>query len=159
MIRIGVSACLLGENVRYDGGNKFSNINQYFNSDIYDLKAICPEVEIGMSIPRPPIQIINNGSIKLVQVENHNKEFTQQMNDWFIENLNKLSQLSGFILKSKSPSCGYQTTRHYETNGNYFLDNGYFVNLIKSHNKSLPIIDELSLHNKTLLNQFIDSLE
>ena len=104
MIKIGVSACLLGRNVRYDGKNKEIELIEYFNPNIYQLTGICPEVEMGLSIPRPPIEIINHGSINLVQVDDHTIDLTNQMKTWFQTNYQYISQFSGFILKSNSPS-------------------------------------------------------
>ena len=155
MIKIAVSACLLGKNVRYDGGHKYIDLNKHFDSGIYQLSGICPEVEMGMSIPREPIQIINsNNHIHLVQVNNQNINHNLEMEHWFKKNLNHLSQSQGFILKSKSPSCGNQTTVHYSTNNNQNLSDGYFVYLLKQQFINPLIIDEIDLINPILLSQF-----
>lgn len=158
MIKLGVSACLLGKNVRYDGGNKFHNLDQYFNPSHYKLIAVCPEVEMGMAIPRPPIQIINDGKIQLVQVDNNKIKLNKIMKSWFNKNKITLSEYAGFILKSKSPSCGNQTTPHFYSNNKSLLNDGYFVGLLKLQNPHVHIIDESSLNDSTQLTLFKNSL-
>lgn len=159
MIKIAVSACLLGQNVRYDGGNKFINFTDYFNKKKYQLHSICPEVEMGLSIPRKPIQIIKKqNQIQLVQVEDQNINHTHQMESWFNNSLNQIKGFHGFVLKSKSPSCGFNTTPLY--NGENIEDkgDGYFVYLLKKHIKQPLIIDELGLKNPSTLSAFKHSL-
>jgi len=155
MIKIAVSACLLGKNVRYDGKNKYVDLDKYFDSNRYQLCGICPEVEMGMSIPREPIQIIqNNNGIKLVNVENQNIDHSETMTQWFQNSLCALKKYQGFILKSKSPSCGNQTTIHYSFNNHQNLSDGYFVLLLKQQINNPLIIDENSLLNQNSLSQF-----
>jgi uncharacterized protein YbbK (DUF523 family) len=158
VIKIAVSACLLGRNVRYDGKNKFANIEKYFHSDTFELTPICPEVEMGLSIPRPPIEIINHGTIKLVQVDDHTIDLTNQMKTWFQTIHQHLSQFSGFILKSKSPSCGKQTTPHHNRNNKSTPSDGMFVHLLKDNFQKPNIIDELQLQNEIHLSRFLDQL-
>jgi len=157
MIRIGVSACLMGKNVRYDGNNKFIELSEFFNANHYKLVAICPEVEMGMPIPRPPIHIINNNQIKLLQVNDHNIDYTKGMKSWFIDNYDKFNQYKGFILKSKSPSCGHQTTPHFQTN-EFFLADGLFVSLLKKQNPNIALIDEKQICNSLTLTNFIQNI-
>jgi uncharacterized protein YbbK (DUF523 family) len=158
VIKIGVSACLLGCNVRYDGKNKEVELNRYFDPNIYQLSGICPEVEMGLSIPRPPIEIINQGTVKLVQVDDHTIEFTEKMKTWFQTNYQNLSEHSGFILKSKSPSCGIQSTPHQNLNNTPTISDGMFVHLLKDKIQNPNIIDELQIHEAVHLSHFIDQI-
>ncbi len=158
MIKIGVSACLLGQNVRYDGGNKLINLATYFDPNIYQFLPICPEVEMGMSIPRPPIQIINNGQIKLVQVDDHSIDYTAQMETWFHEQVTRIVGFSGLILKSRSPSCGNQTTPHFQSDDIVDLNNGLFVQLLKTQNLAIAFIDEIQIKEKQQLLKFIKQI-
>lgn len=147
MIKLGVSACLMGQKVRYDGKDKHIDLDKHFDPCIYQLIPICPEVEMGLPIPRSPIQIINNGSIKLVQVDNNDIDYTQQMQTWFLDNTEKLSQFSGFILKSKSPSCGNGTTPVHDKSKATSLSDGLFVRLLKKQFPNVIIIDEKQLNS------------
>ncbi len=157
-IKIGVSACLLGQNVRYDGKNKYADLDKYFDPKVYQLIPICPEVEMGMSIPRPPIQIrIIDGDTRLVQVDDHKLDYTNQLTRWFEENKSRFEQFQGFILKSKSPSCGYQTTPHFNSDESFELKDGLFVQQLKLNNR-LPLINEVQMQHKELFLKFIQQI-
>lgn len=158
-IKIAVSACLLGQNVRYDGGNKFFNLNTHLNTKLFDLQPLCPEVSMGLAIPRPPIQIIKDNGIQLVQVDNPENDLTQQMHMWFDKNLEHFKKFSGFILKSKSPSCGYQTTPHHRKNQQPIFADGLFVHLLRKHQVNVAIIDELNLINPIKCAEFIKCVQ
>ena len=148
----------MGQNVRYDGQNKFTDLSKYFDPKTYQLVPICPEVEMGLSVPRPPIEIINDGTIKLVQVSDHTMDFTNQMKNWFQTDNKNISEFSGFILKSKSPSCGNQTTHHHNLNDKETISDGMFVHLLKDNFQNQNIIDELQIHNVAHLSYFINQL-
>ncbi|STX37302.1 DUF523 domain-containing protein [Legionella feeleii] len=106
-ILLGVSSCLLGEKVRFDGGHKRDNYICDLLSHYVDFLPICPEVAIGMGIPRPAIRLIgDSGSPRLVEVKNHQRDYTQPMLDFANETMKTLTPISGYILKSKSPTCG-----------------------------------------------------
>jgi uncharacterized protein YbbK (DUF523 family) len=159
MIKIGVSACLLGQKVRYDGNHKYTDLQRYFTPDRFQLMAICPEVEMGLPIPRPPIQIINHTHIKLVQADKHKIDFSQQMQQWFTDNKSRFLEYSGYILKSKSPSCGNKTTPHYHKGEITKLSDGMFVHFFKLLNPNLAFIDELELGDDILREQFKNRLK
>jgi len=158
MIKIAVSACLLGHNVRYDGQNKQSTILNHFDSRKYQLVALCPEVEMGLAVPRPPIQIRNNKTIQLVQVQQPQLDYTSQMQHWFERNIAVFNSYHGFVLKSKSPSCGNQTTPHYFNDGTSTLSDGLFVHLLKQHKPMVPLLDEQSMTNPITLKRFKQAL-
>lgn len=142
MKKIAVSACLLGQNVRYDGKNKHIELTKYLDPKEYKLIPICPEVEMGMPIPRKPIEIHKTNKITLVQVDDHSIDFTQQMKMWFDDNKSRFSEFDGFILKSKSPSCGNGTTKNFTQADKFFLADGLFVTLLKKEFKGIKIFDE-----------------
>ncbi len=157
-IKIGVSACLLGQKVRYDGKDKFANLEKHFDPKLYQLVPICPEVEMGMSIPRPSIQMrIIDRDTRLVQVDDHELDFTNQFNSWFKDNKSRFEQLQGFVLKSKSPSCGYQTTPHFKADESFTLKDGLFVANLKLSNDS-AIINETQIQQKELFLKFIQQI-
>lgn len=158
-IKIAISSCLLGHNVRYDGGNKFIALKKYLNPEIFELTGLCPEVSMGLSIPRPPIQIINDNGIQLIQVNQPKNDLTQQMQTWFDKKLNDFKHYSGFILKSKSPSCGHQTTPHYRENQQATVGDGLFVHLLRKNYTHVAIIDEIDLMTPDKLAAFIQSIQ
>jgi uncharacterized protein YbbK (DUF523 family) len=175
-IKIGISSCLLGFNVRYDGGNKWhSIINDLLHKD-FEWVPICPEVEGGLSIPRPPIQIelkqpistdrpINSlhslelNDLEIVEVNNKETHHTQKLFSFALEKTASLNEISGFISKSKSPSCGIKTPYFYSKNKKSEIQQeegpGFFIKILKNRFPNLPIIDEIEINNPQLRNNFI----
>jgi len=108
---VGVSQCLLGDAVRYDGQSKTNQIILEQLKPLFEFMPICPEVEAGLSIPRPPVQL--TGSIKeprLTGRDDASIDVTDIMQRYCEKKPAALSQLSGFIFKSRSPSCGLNST-------------------------------------------------
>jgi uncharacterized protein YbbK (DUF523 family) len=113
--RVGISRCLLGDEVRYDGGHRREATLLEALGPHVEWVPVCPEVEMGMSTPREPIQLVAStagalsGSrrVRLLGVETR-RDWTDVMVDWRGNRLRELSaaMLSGFVLKARSPSCG-----------------------------------------------------
>ncbi len=100
--RVGVSACVIGREVRYDGGHKLTDAVIDL-AEVVELVGVCPEDEVGMGTPREPIHIDVRG--RLVGVDS-DTDHTAAMNAWAATRLTELSDLDGYILKARSPSCG-----------------------------------------------------
>jgi len=107
-VRIGASSCLLGEPVRFDGGHKSSRFVSRELSEFVELVPVCPEVEMGLSVPRKPMRLVRNGdAVRMLEIESgfdHTPEleaFAQKR----IRVLRKLG-LCGYVFKQDSPSCG-----------------------------------------------------
>ncbi len=150
----------MGHNVRYDGKNKFMPLSEYFDAKYYRLTPLCPEVEMGLSIPRQPIELTHkNKQLRLVQVGAHRIDHTEKMQQWVKLNKKQLSLYSGYILKSKSPSCGIQNTPHYHADGNIHLGDGLFTTLIKKSFPTITIISEHDIKQQQLLNQFKEQVK
>jgi len=153
--KIAVSACLLGQNVRYDGKNKAIDLSKLLNPDEFELIAICAEVEMGLLIPREPMERREiRGEIRLVQVNDHSISYNKQFKQWFENNKQRFMGYSGFILKSKSPSCGSKTTPHF-SGDNFELSDGLFVQQLRGINPNIVLIDEIQLKDKIKFKQFI----
>ena len=109
---IVISKCLLGENVRYNGKTKLD----YYLRDILgkhvNYFSVCPEVESGMSVPREKINLVEKGGQIKLTTEETKKDITEKICAWTQKSLKDISnkELCGFILKSKSPSCGLSNT-------------------------------------------------
>ena len=107
-IRIGISACLLGDPVRYDGELK---LNRFLRDELgawVEFVKVCPEVEFGMPVPRAPIRREGDpGRPRLVK-ESTREDLTGEMERWTRRRAEALAEqgLSGFIFKARSPSCG-----------------------------------------------------
>src|SRR6185369_3930997 len=107
-IRLGISACLIGDEVRHDGGHKRDTYLADVLGPLVEWVKVCPEVEIGMGTPREPIELVNeSGPIRLLTVTTR-IDYTASMTAFAASRADALAAegLSGFILKSHSPSCG-----------------------------------------------------
>lgn len=105
--RLGVSACLLGKEVRFDGGHKKNTYILTSLTEYIDFVSVCPELEAGFGMPRPAMQLRKRDEdIRLVFSKNPQTDITQTMRRYSEEKVDKLSELDGFIFKKDSPSCG-----------------------------------------------------
>lgn len=158
--KIGVSRCLLGDAVRYDGQSKPCAIVIDKLADHFELIPVCPEVEAGLTIPRPPVQL--TGSIeqpRLIGRDNPSIDVTDLMHDYCQKKIPSLNELSGFILKSRSPSCGLHSAP-------VFIDEdivtetsiGVFARALQAAYPDLPMIEETQLDSPNTLDKFIQSI-
>lgn len=143
--RIVTSRCLKGELVRYNA-EILDNPSPRILEPFAELLPVCPEVQIGMPVPRPPIQIHISGDLKIHQPST-GRDFTQQMTE-FCEKI-EFQQLDGFLLKARSPSCGIIDTPHFKDQpSNKLLSNssrkgaGLFTHLMKEKYSEIPFCDE-----------------
>jgi len=158
-IRIGVSSCLLGDRVRYDGGHK----QDHFLTDVMGPQVewvpVCPEFEMGLGVPREPIQLERKkGEMRLVSIETH-ADHTQTMRRWAKQRLRELSRenLSGYILKSRSPSCGMERVQIHEPNGaRAGIGRGLYAKALIERFENLPIEEERRLTNPKQRENFIE---
>lgn len=108
---LGISACLLGHPVRYDGGHKQQHFITDTVSDYFELLPICPEVDIGLGVPRPTIQIRqtdDHGTLRLVNPRRSDGDLTDTMQTYARDRVANLGDLAGYIFKKDSPSCGME---------------------------------------------------
>lgn len=122
-IKVGISSCLLGQEVRYNGGHKRSRYLQDILSQYFDYIPICPEMGIGMGVPRQPIRLIttsgnNVEGIEAALSDDNNVRFTNQLKEYAQKQAQSLTDASGYIFMQKSPSCGYSRVKLYHENGN-----------------------------------------
>ncbi len=156
---IGISQCLLGDAVRYDGKSKANQTILEQLAPLFKLIPVCPEVEAGLSIPRPPVQL--TGSIenpRLIGRDDASIDVTDIMHQYCASKPAQLSQLSGFIFKSRSPSCGLNSTPVF-VDGQCITEtsSGMFTRAIQKHYPGLPVIDDSQL-DATSLKAFIQSI-
>ena len=110
-IILGVSSCLLGHNVRYNGEHKLNQIIAHTICSQFQCIAICPEYAIGLGVPRKPVQLVKNeNKVKVLGVEEPNKDITQSILHYADCILSIHPNLCGYIFKARSPSCGVTDT-------------------------------------------------
>lgn len=160
-IRVGISACLLGEEVRYNGGHK----RDAFLADTFgrwvEWVAVCPEVELGMGTPRPAIRLErhaeNPGEIRLV-MPSTGQDYTASMRDWAARRVEALAgmDLDGYVLKKDSPSCGMERVKVYHGSGAPMKDGrGLFAEALIARLPDLPVEEEGRLNDPLLRESFI----
>jgi uncharacterized protein YbbK (DUF523 family) len=157
-----VSACLLGQPVRYDGGDKSNMLVRNLLAERFDIFPLCPEAEAGLGIPRPPVQLVRNGEgmIEVLGVE-ENLDVTGALRDFSHRSIAKLvGRIDGAVLKSRSPSCGIGTTPVFnEQRREVATDSGVFAQTLLLHMPRLPVIDEEQFSDETLRDAFFTSVE
>ncbi len=165
-VRIGVSACLLGENVRYDGGHKKNDFLTGTLSHFVTWVPVCPEVELGLGTPRPSLRLIEvDGEVRLVEgAEPRSKESpgvdrTLAMRAWARRKVQWLSRmrLSGYVLKKNSPSCGMERVRVYGSSGMPSRKGrGLFAAALIEACPNLPVEEEGRLNDLRIRENFIE---
>jgi len=154
---IAVSRCLLGENVRYDGASKplphlVSKLEEEFN-----IVKVCPEVEIGLSVPRPPVQLIERDAmIRAVGVDDPNLDITDQVNNFAEDFLKANPLVSGLVLKARSPSCGVGTTPIFSEQ---FLGDGLFAARIAELKPDMPLVNETHIATDVEILEFVEKVK
>ena len=114
--RLGISSCLLGKPVRFDGGHKRHKYVTGTLSEYFDFVSFCPEQAIGLPTPRKPIRLISNAGgadVRAVEVRDYSLEYTQQLDDYARSVTPEMSGFSGYIVKKDSPSCGMERVKVY----------------------------------------------
>lgn len=158
-IPIAISSCLLGNKVRFDGGHKQSKYCLNTLSDWFDYQPVCPEMGIGMPAPRPPIRLIEDDDkdIRVVQVDDHSYDVTDELKAFAKEKLHDLNDVCGYIVIRNSPSCGMERVKVYHQNGNPAgrSDRGVYINEIMNERPELPVEEEGRLQDAKLRENFI----
>lgn len=156
-IRIGVSACLLGKKVRFDGGHKRSRFVTDTLTDYFEFVPFCPEVAIGLGTPRQPIRLIRDEhSPAAVGVKNPELNVTQPLREYGQKVAAGCDDLCGFIFKKDSPSCGMTRVKIYNDKGMAERTaTGVFAAEIMAAYPLLPVEEEGRLNDADLRENFI----
>ena len=158
-IKIGVSACLLGQEVRYDGGQKKDPYVTDTLGELFELVPVCPEVEVGMSTPREPIQLQGDPSAPELVAPGSDRNWTKEMSDWSRSRSRELAveALSGFVFKKNSPSCGlFQVPVIQKDGSELLLGRGFFAAAFARVYPLMPTEDEARLSEPSLRANFLE---
>lgn len=156
--KIVVSECLYGTKCRYDGQGYNDKVIQSLK-DYVDIQTVCPELAIGLSIPREPIRIEmnkENEEYRLIDYNSKN-DYTNQMTEFSEKFINGLDDIDGFILKSRSPTCGLKDAKVYYCGNKCSIrsnENGFFSQKIIDKYDYLPIENEGRLKNYNIRDNF-----
>ncbi len=159
-VRIGVSSCLLGMKVRYDGGHKDDVFVHRTLSEYVEFVPVCPEVEIGLGTPRETIRLEGDPSDPRLIAPQSGRALTETMKAYASKRLDELAGigLHGYILKKDSPSCGMERVRvHQAVSGRPArVGTGLFAAALMSRFPSLPVEEEGRLNDPILRENFIE---
>ena len=155
-IKVGISSCLFGENVRYDGGHKYNRHVVEALQKHCHFSSFCPETAIGLGTPRAPIQLHwQNNALQCLEVENPSINVTQQLKDCANHQQHLHQQVSAYIFKKNSPSCGPQRVKAIRNGQVEFTGTGIFAKQLQENFPHLPVADEGMLTQPEALQNFM----
>lgn len=157
-IRIGISSCLLGKRVRFDGGHKKDSYITDVLDSYFEFVPVCPEIEVGMPVPREAVRLEGPANIPRMVGSKTGTDWTDQMNRYARQRVRRadLADLSGFIFKSRSPSCGMERVKLYVKAGTVEKKAvGLFARAFMEHFPHLPSEEEGRLTDAALRENFI----
>lgn len=160
-IKLGISSCLLGKKVRYDGGHKWDRFLTDTLGKYVDFVPVCPEVECGLGIPREAMRLVGNPSEPRLVTVRTGVDYTDRMLAWGRRRVEELAseELCGFIFKSDSPSSGMERVKVYNDSGMPVKKGvGVFARLFMEHFPLLPVEEEGRLHDLKLRENFIEAV-
>ena len=155
-IPIGISSCLLGQAVRYDGGHKRDAYINGTLSEYFDFQPFCPEVEIGLGTPRPTIHLVKvDGALRCVGIKDPEIDVTERLRLHAEQKKALHAELCGYILKNNSPSCGMERVKVYEGIQSHKDGVGIYAQEMMRLNPLLPVEEEGRLGDAGLRENFI----
>lgn len=160
-IYIGISSCLLGQKVRFDGNHKEQRLLTQKLSKIFEFVPTCPEMAIGLGVPRTPIHLIGDkDEQRVVNVRDQSVDVTDQLVNFGNQKAKELDYISGYIFKKGSPSCGLFNVKIYKSE-TQALNNGtgLFAKEIIQANPLLPVEEEGRLNDDKIRANFLQRVD
>jgi uncharacterized protein YbgA (DUF1722 family)/uncharacterized protein YbbK (DUF523 family) len=158
-ILLGVSSCLLGEAVRFDGGHKRDRFVADLLGEFVEWVPVCPELEAGMGVPRPPLRLVRaDEGLRMVEIRS-GRDHTRRMERYGVRRVRALRDLDlcGYVLKKDSPSCGMTRVKVYGGKGMPKRDGrGLYASALIEAFPNLPIEDEGRLNDPGLRENFVE---
>tara|TARA_R110000868_G_scaffold236838_3_gene490865 strand:+ start:148 stop:1113 length:966 start_codon:yes stop_codon:yes gene_type:complete len=155
--KLGISACLLGSEVRYNGGHKESRLCSRTLTEYFDFAPVCPEVGIGMSIPREPIRLVGDPQApRAVGTVSREVDVTAPLAAYGERMAGELTDICGYIFMQQSPSCGLHRVKVYQDNGRPSEPGrGIFAEAFCARHPNLPVEEDGRLNDPVLRENFI----
>jgi uncharacterized protein YbgA (DUF1722 family)/uncharacterized protein YbbK (DUF523 family) len=160
-IKLGISTCLLGETVRYDGGHKLDRFLTDTLGQYVEYVPVCPEVECGLPVPRESMRLEGNPDSPQLITSRTKQDMTDRMVRWAKRRVVEIEgeDLCGFIFKSDSPSSGMERVRVYNEKGMPVKKGiGMFARIFMEHFPLLPVEEDGRLHDPNLRENFIERI-
>ena len=155
---IGIGACLVGQAVRYSGDSKRKNPHIENIKNHLNLNSFCPEMAIGLGVPRETIRLVGDlGNIRLTDSNTQTKDYTEPMKNYAAQVFASNPDMAGYILVKGSPSCGYARVKRYNEKGNSMGADamGLFAEELHKHDPLLPLEEDGRLNDAMLRENFI----
>lgn len=159
--RIGVSRCLLGDEVRYDGGHKRERYLTDVLGELVEFVPVCPEVEVGMGTPREPVRLVGDATAPRMVAPASGEDWTQRMRLYLSKRIAEedLAGLHGFVFKKNSPSCGVSQVKVYPSEGGAAHDgSGLFADAFIAAHPLVPVVEERHLNEPALRENFLEQV-
>ncbi len=156
-IRVGVSACLLGDEVRFDGGHKRDRYVTDTLGAYFEWVKVCPEAESGLGTPRPPVRLVQIGEgLRVLGVRDASLDVTEVLEGFHGRVRDRLAGVRGFILKRASPSCGMERVKVFDERGvRVGAGRGVFAEALMTAEPALPVEEEGRLLDARLRENFV----
>lgn len=155
---MGIGSCLAGNAVRYNAQTKAPNEHVRMITENFHMRAFCPEMGIGMGVPREPIHIVGTeDEVRVLDVATHTQDYTEQIAGYADTVLALAPELCGYILVKGSPSCGYERVKRFAMNGHSIASDqrGIFAAALGRKDPLLPLEDDGRLNDPGLRESFI----
>lgn len=156
---IGISGCLTGSAVRFDGGHKRAGFVMDDLARWVTFSPVCPEMAIGLPVPRAALRLVQGGidDIRIRFTHAPHDDITERMHEFTASYLPKLGDIVGFIVCAKSPSCGMERVRLYDEKGNRGRKEGMglFTKALLEAYPWLPVEEDGRLHDPILRENFV----
>jgi uncharacterized protein YbgA (DUF1722 family)/uncharacterized protein YbbK (DUF523 family) len=157
-LRVGVSTCLLGREVRFNGGHKLDHYVTDLLARYFEFVPVCPELEVGMGVPREPVRLVGDPAAPRMVGVDSGEDWTERMNAYARDRVARLErlELSGYILKNRSPSCGMERVKVYTDKGMPTKGGrGLFAAALLDALPLLPVEEEGRLNDAGLRENFV----
>ena len=157
-MRIGISSCLLGDEVRFDGGHKRAASLIAALAPEVEWVRVCPEVELGLGVPREPVQLVRTPQGTRMMAVHTRIDHTDAMREYAARRVRELASahLSGYVLKAKSPSCGLHDVSVHDGAGQITAtEMGLFAAALRAALPDLPVEDEIRLEDPAVRAAFL----
>jgi uncharacterized protein YbbK (DUF523 family) len=158
---LGVSACLLGHAVRFDGGHKWQRFISEILARHFELQPVCPEVDLGLAVPRPAIQLRRDpvsGAVRLINPRQAGRDLTGNIQDYAASRVAGLGKLAGYIFKKGSPSCGMERVPVVINDSGHRLKEGVglFAQTFMARWPLVPVEEERCLNDPAIRENFFE---
>ena len=154
-IQVGISACLLGQQVRFDGGHKRSEFVEKELSRYFSFISVCPELAIGLGVPRKAIRLVKRDDAIHVEASDGSFDVTEKLMEYSHKKTAEFDYLAGYIVCAKSPSCGMERVKVYSPQGAVKEGIGVYTRILMAQNPLLPVEEDGRLCDPVLRENFV----